>query len=141
MTYDWRDDAACTPATAHLFDPLGDDDRGPRRRRERLEPARAICSGCPVRMLCLEYGMDRRLSGIFGGELLRAGVVDRVPAAPAPASKASRPLKPHGTHAAFVRHKNHGEDPCPACVQGEREYHATRNYKSERAQRRWAVAA
>lgn len=33
-----------------------------------------------------------------------------------------RPLRPHGTHAAFVRHRSHREEPCAACWHGEREY-------------------
>lgn len=34
-----------------------------------------------------------------------------------------RQLRPCGTHAAYVRHKAHGEQPCPACEAGERQYH------------------
>lgn len=33
--------------------------------------------------------------------------------------KPSRQLKPCGTHAAFVRHKYHREEPCDACDRGE----------------------
>lgn len=35
-------------------------------------------------------------------------------------------LRPHGTHAAYVRHRAKGERPCPACVRAERDYHRTR---------------
>ncbi|MEU4513250.1 hypothetical protein AB0G05_27450 [Nonomuraea wenchangensis] len=31
-------------------------------------------------------------------------------------------LEPCGTHAAYNRHKAHGEDPCDACVVGEQIY-------------------
>jgi hypothetical protein len=37
-----------------------------------------------------------------------------------------RPLKPHGTHAAFNRHKAAGEDPCEPCVFGERDFQRDR---------------
>lgn len=35
-------------------------------------------------------------------------------------------MKPHGTHAAFNRHKAHGEEPCSTCWEGERIYQAQR---------------
>lgn len=35
-------------------------------------------------------------------------------------------LQDHGTHAAFTRHKNHGETPCTDCIEGERQYQADR---------------
>ena len=41
---------------------------------------------------------------------------------------------PHGTHAAFTRHRYHGEQPCEVCVVGERVY------QRERARRRRAKA-
>lgn len=31
----------------------------------------------------------------------------------------SRPLAPHGTTAAYQRHRRHGEKPCPACAEAE----------------------
>lgn len=33
---------------------------------------------------------------------------------------------PCGTHAAYERHKRRSEEPCPACVAGEREYQRAR---------------
>lgn len=38
----------------------------------------------------------------------------------------TRRLRPHGTHAAFVRHRKHREEPCNACWYGEREYQRER---------------
>ena len=35
-------------------------------------------------------------------------------------------LAPHGTHAAFNRHRNAGEEPCQPCRDGEREYQRIR---------------
>lgn len=36
-------------------------------------------------------------------------------------AKSARKLKPHGTYAAFVRHKRAGEEPCPACREASRK--------------------
>lgn len=44
------------------------------------------------------------------------------------------PLQPHGTHAAFNRHRNNDEEPCQACWYGERDY------QRERGRRRRAKA-
>lgn len=43
---------------------------------------------------------------------------------------AARELKPCGTHAAYRRHIAHGEDPCEACLEAEREY--KRNRRAEK---------
>lgn len=45
-----------------------------------------------------------------------------------------RQLMPHGTHAAFNRHKESGQEPCAECREGER------TYQRERARRRRASA-
>lgn len=36
-------------------------------------------------------------------------------------AKSTRKLKPHGTYAAFMRHKRSGEEPCPACREASRK--------------------
>lgn len=36
-------------------------------------------------------------------------------------AKSARKLKPHGTYAAFVRHKRAGEEPCAACREASRK--------------------
>lgn len=36
-------------------------------------------------------------------------------------AKSTRKLKPHGTYAAFVRHKRAGEEPCHACREASRK--------------------
>lgn len=43
-------------------------------------------------------------------------------------------LAPHGTHAAYTRHKSRGEEPCWDCVEGQRAY------DRDRARRRRAAA-
>ena len=49
-----------------------------------------------------------------------------------------RPEAPHGTHAAFNRHKGRGEVPCAECVVGERDYQRDRARK-RRARARGAA--
>lgn len=41
---------------------------------------------------------------------------------PKEAPTTRRQLRPHGTHAAFMRHRAKHEEPCPACWTGERLY-------------------
>lgn len=41
-------------------------------------------------------------------------------------------LAPHGTHAAFNRHKAHREHPCAECEQGERKYQSARHRRRYR---------
>lgn len=36
-------------------------------------------------------------------------------------TRSTRKLKPHGTYAAFMRHKRAGEEPCPACREASRK--------------------
>lgn len=40
--------------------------------------------------------------------------------------KTPQELAPHGTHAAFVRHRSHGEEPCDDCRLAERVYQRQR---------------
>jgi hypothetical protein len=42
------------------------------------------------------------------------------------AAKATRNLRPHGTHAAYARHKTNGTVPCDLCVAAERTYQRDR---------------
>lgn len=55
----WQDQALCAQVDAELFYP----EKGGSTRE-----AKSICAGCPVRMECLEYAMDRgEHFGIWGG--------------------------------------------------------------------------
>lgn len=40
------------------------------------------------------------------------------------------PLLPHGTHAAYNRHRNNGEQACPTCLAAESDYTRTRMRKT-----------
>lgn len=55
----WRQWAACRGADLNLFFP---------GRGESAQPARLVCSGCPVREPCLDYALDQGIThGIWGG--------------------------------------------------------------------------
>ena len=55
-------------------------------------------------------------------------------------AKSPRKLKPHGTYAAFMRHKRAGEEPCPACREASRKnaaaYRDRKRAEGERKTRR-----
>jgi hypothetical protein len=77
----WRDHAACSLDTAHLFE------LGPRRPRSPVlltadnRQALEICAGCPVRAQCLEDALDEADAWprIAGGQVVvegKAGIVE-----------------------------------------------------------------
>jgi hypothetical protein len=49
-----------------------------------------------------------------------------VEAVDGPRRRRQRPLLPHGTHAAFERHRRAGEPPCTPCITAERGYQRSR---------------
>ena len=66
--HEWRERAACTGADDDhsLFFGV-DGERGP-YREQRERQAKAICSGCPSRIPCLNYavGLPEK-AGVWGG--------------------------------------------------------------------------
>ena len=61
---DWRDYAACRDADPELFFPDGDI----RSARARVQKAKLICRGCPVRAACLHWALaSGQEAGIWGG--------------------------------------------------------------------------
>ena len=61
---DWRDYAACRDADPELFFPDGDI----RSARARVQKAKLICRGCPVRAACLHWALaNGQEAGIWGG--------------------------------------------------------------------------
>jgi WhiB family redox-sensing transcriptional regulator len=61
---DWRDYAACRDADPELFFPDGDI----RSARARVQKAKLICRGCPVRATCLRWALaSGQEAGIWGG--------------------------------------------------------------------------
>ena len=63
----WHERAACAGMDETLFFPLGEG--GP-AGAERIEQAKAVCSGCPVQSACLADAMTRESPsaryGVFG---------------------------------------------------------------------------
>ncbi|MEU8833687.1 WhiB family transcriptional regulator [Streptomyces sp900116325] len=60
----WRTQAACRGEDPDLFFPIGST--GP--ALVQTEEAKAVCRGCPVRELCLEWAMEHgQDSGVWGG--------------------------------------------------------------------------
>ncbi len=60
----WRRAAACRDLDTDLFFPRGETGAP----LEQTVVAKAVCSGCPVRVPCLEFAMATRQEyGIFGG--------------------------------------------------------------------------
>ena len=55
----WRQRAACRGVEPDIFYPVTDED---------AEDAKAICEGCDVRQLCLEWALtNREHDGVWGG--------------------------------------------------------------------------
>jgi WhiB family redox-sensing transcriptional regulator len=61
MNHSWHSAAACRGLDPRIFYPPIDDDR-------EAEPAKDVCSDCPVREPCLEHALGaREKDGIWGG--------------------------------------------------------------------------
>jgi len=78
----WMDAAACLDHSVDLW--YGSDHERAEAREIRVEEARAICTGCPVREECLETAIDNREPfGVWGGHTTserRALARRRIPA-------------------------------------------------------------
>jgi WhiB family transcriptional regulator, redox-sensing transcriptional regulator len=75
----WQLQAACRgPQASVFFPPSHFEKKDERERRERR--AKEICSGCAVRMPCLQYALSiREPNGVWGGlsELERKQIMAR----------------------------------------------------------------
>jgi WhiB family redox-sensing transcriptional regulator len=59
MNANWRQRSACRGLDPDIFYPSSD---------EEAEEAKAICAGCPVQQVCLEYALaHRERDGVWGG--------------------------------------------------------------------------
>lgn len=56
--FSWRTDAACRDMDTAKWFPERQDDGA---------DAKAICSTCPVKAECIQYGLHHEMTGIFGG--------------------------------------------------------------------------
>lgn len=91
---DWQRESLCRDDPGLFDDPA----RCPgTAERKRVLEAVTICGQCPVSRECLDFGKRNRYWGIFGGQLLRGGVLvplhylfDRSRMRRDPAAKAAR---------------------------------------------------
>lgn len=61
---DWRTLAACMSADPDLFFPISTS--GP--ALSQVEQAKAICAGCQVQQLCLDFALETgQVHGVWGG--------------------------------------------------------------------------
>lgn len=67
---EWKHDAACATEDGRLHDlffPRQGTEPVEEKRR-RVEVAKSICAGCPVRIECFDYAVKYRLeSGVWSG--------------------------------------------------------------------------
>jgi len=62
----WQSQGACKDMDTGLFF-YEDNERGP-DKEARIEAAKAICAGCPVKVDCLEFALQIKEDyGIWGG--------------------------------------------------------------------------
>ena len=68
----WQDLALCNGMDVNLFFDKYESD---------INIARSIdeaCIACPVRKMCVEYGMDNDSYGVWGGIYLNSGSIDKM---------------------------------------------------------------
>lgn len=58
------------PSADSFSHPLTEDD---------LSTAQTVCAACPIRLKCLEIGVERGDDGVYGGELLYRGAPSVLP--------------------------------------------------------------
>jgi hypothetical protein len=72
------DEAACSPADAWLFEPMGRvgtegcSDSTVAEGHQRQAQAKAICARCPVELMCYLDGLKYRREGVYGGVSMSA---------------------------------------------------------------------
>lgn len=76
--FHWQDLAACRgmaekrkpngEVVDYFFDTYETDE-------ESRDAVKALCASCPVRQNCLIYGLENKLSGVWGGEYLEDGTI------------------------------------------------------------------
>jgi WhiB family transcriptional regulator, redox-sensing transcriptional regulator len=107
---DWRDKAACRHSHVPFFAPDTDEHQNQAHDYTR---AVAICGGCEVRDVCLQFALENReVDGVWGGltprkrDLLRRklGYMKR-----------QEPTSGHGSHGAIKRHYQADEPLCDTC--------------------------
>lgn len=67
---DWMETAACKGMPTDWWHPA-------QGKSNIAKFARATCQTCRHTKVCLQYGMETKSSGIYGGVMLRVGVLPR----------------------------------------------------------------
>jgi WhiB family transcriptional regulator, redox-sensing transcriptional regulator len=74
---EWMAGAACVRRDPELWQPLAEPPKSPVERR-RIQLAKSICYGCPVREECLIYAIvTGQRYGIWGGMTPRERALDK----------------------------------------------------------------
>ena len=60
---DWRSNAACRDTEPELFFPVGTTGMA----TDQIESAKRVCTNCDAQKHCLEFALDHRAQGIWGG--------------------------------------------------------------------------
>ncbi|MHA4774731.1 WhiB family transcriptional regulator [Streptomyces sp. MSC1_001] len=132
----WQLDGLCNQTNPDAFFP---------ERGSTPAAAKAVCMGCPVRTVCLEYALDRNERyGVWGGmdaderrnlrrrRIAQASKLSPIPA-PAPVAvpavakvhpsyRGGTPPAQCGTESAYRRHKRNGEQIDDACAIAHRAW-------------------
>lgn len=122
---EWRNHARCCDMDSSVFFPEHAED-------DPYAVARSVCQRCCVRERCLQWALEHAETehGMWGGLTPRERRRER-----RRAGLTGRPLQPHGTRAAWVRHREAGEEPCEDCQAANVAYHRDRYVKRSKA---WA---
>ena len=115
----WRYYAACQGRDPEMFFPSGDNDHA----RRRLQEAKAVCAGCAVRSLCLEWSFLAGYEhGVWGGwsederrTPERSRVVQPVGWSVAPQLQLERPAEAVSENADLHRSRSVGGHPAMRC--------------------------
>ena len=105
------------------------------------------CDRCPVSIECAAFAIRHpEQTGVYGGLVFDGrnnarggGRLVRFRESPR-FRRDERGRSPHGTHAAYVRHRAAREIPCDLCLAGERDFQAAR-YQQKKARKRKAEAS
>ena len=109
----WTAQAACVGADPDTFYP----DKG-----GRVEPAKAICAGCPVQRECLDYALEHNeTDGVWGGMSANGRQMLQGYRRPAPPVEFR-----HGTAASYKNHVCRCELCTAANAAYQRDYHRRR---------------
>lgn len=65
-SWSWQDDVNCQGEDLLLF--FGPEGERQPERDVRERRAKAVCAGCPARAACLDYAIESRATGVWGGQ-------------------------------------------------------------------------